>query len=139
MCLLARMGRLCHARRRPEVVLPLADTQAIAFMLKVAPGTVRSWASRGHLARRGTSPDGRALYDVDEAGELYARRTMSYSVYATGHIAAQAADGTPRDAAAVELELYEALKAVLSDPRYGTSTSSFGGSHVTGSLHEADA
>ena len=53
--------------------MALADTQAIAFMLKVAPGTVRSWASRGHLARRGTSADGRALYDTDEAGDLAGR------------------------------------------------------------------
>ena len=50
--------------------MPLADTQAIAFMLGVKPGTVWSWASRGHLERRGTSADGRALYDVDEAGDL---------------------------------------------------------------------
>lgn len=64
---------------------------------------------------------------------------MSYSLNAAGHIPAQAADGTAQDAAAAELELYEALKAVLSDPRYGATASSFGGSHVSGSLHQPDA
>jgi hypothetical protein len=64
---------------------------------------------------------------------------MSWSLNAAGHIASTAADGTPQDAAATELALYEALKAVLADPRYGTSTSSFGGSHVSGSLHLPDA
>lgn len=40
---------------------------------------------------------------------------------------------------AVEVALYEALKGVLSDPKYGVTNSSFGGSHVTGSLHVPDA
>jgi hypothetical protein len=40
---------------------------------------------------------------------------------------------------AVEVELYEALKAVLADPKYGTAASSFGGSHVSGSLHVEDS
>jgi hypothetical protein len=63
---------------------------------------------------------------------------VSFSAAASGHIPATAPDGTPQDAAATELELYNALHAVLSDPRYGVSGSSFGGSHVSGSLHLAD-
>jgi hypothetical protein len=73
---------------------------------------------------------------------------MSWSLNASGHVpAAAAADPgdpvamatPPPDAVAVEVQLYEALKAVLADPRYGTAASSFGGSHVSGSLHVADA
>jgi hypothetical protein len=64
---------------------------------------------------------------------------VSYSLNAAGHVPPSAADGTAQDAAAVELALYEALKAILADPRYGTSASSFGGSHVSGSLHLADS
>jgi hypothetical protein len=67
---------------------------------------------------------------------------MSWSLNASGHVPApEAAADLPApvpDAMAVEAELYEALKAVLSDPKYGTATSSFGGSHVSGSLHVAD-
>jgi hypothetical protein len=63
---------------------------------------------------------------------------VSYSLAASGHIPPAAPDGTPQDSAAVELRLYDALKAVLSDPAYGVTGSSFGGSHVSGSLHEAD-
>ncbi len=63
---------------------------------------------------------------------------MSWSLNAAGHVPAQDPAAGP-DQAAVEMELYEALKAVLSDPKYGTATSSFGGSHVSGSLHQADA
>jgi hypothetical protein len=66
---------------------------------------------------------------------------MSWSLNASGHVQPQeAAPAQPApDAVAVEAELYEALKAVLGDPRYGTLASSFGGSHVSGSLHVADA
>jgi hypothetical protein len=65
---------------------------------------------------------------------------MSWSLNAAGHVPAQdPAAGPAADAAATEMELYEALRAVLSDPRFGTATSSFGGSHVSGSLHQADA
>ena len=68
---------------------------------------------------------------------------MSWSLNAAGHVpapdpAADPAAAPAPDAMAVEAELYEALKAVLSDPKYGTSASSFGGSHVSGSLHLAD-
>lgn len=63
---------------------------------------------------------------------------MSWSLNAAGHVPPPDPAGV-LDAAAVELELYEALSAVLKDPKYGASSSSFGGSHVTGSLHQADA
>ena len=52
----------------------LADTQSIAFMTGVTPATVRSWAHRGHLTRRGTGPRGTALYDVEEADALIDNR-----------------------------------------------------------------
>ncbi|WP_287934234.1 hypothetical protein [Arthrobacter sp.] len=69
---------------------------------------------------------------------------MSWSLNAAGHVPAPAQSGAPDaapapDAAAVEMELYEALRAVLSDPKYGAATSSFGGSHVSGSLHAPDS
>jgi len=63
---------------------------------------------------------------------------MSFSLTASGHIPSAAADGTAQDATQVELELYEALKAVLGDPKYGCASSSFSGSHVSGSMHLAD-
>lgn len=64
---------------------------------------------------------------------------MSWSLNASGNVPpADPSTGGP-DAVAVEVELYEALKAVLEDPKYGTSASSFGGSHVSGSLHVADS
>lgn len=49
---------------------PLADTTALAAWLKVKPGTVRSWASRGWLTRRGRDARGRTLYSVTEASTL---------------------------------------------------------------------
>lgn len=49
---------------------PLADTSALAAWLKVRPGTVRSWASRGWLTRRGSDARGRTLYSVTEASAL---------------------------------------------------------------------
>jgi hypothetical protein len=72
----------------------------------------------------------------------------SWSLNASGQIPATMAADTSADPSAgpvaqnvmaTEVELYEALKAILEDPRYGTAASSFGGSHVSGSLHEADA
>ena len=52
----------------------LADTQAVAAMVRRAPATVRSWAHRypDRLPRRGTGPRGRALYDVEDAERLAA-------------------------------------------------------------------
>ena len=61
---------------------------------------------------------------------------MSWTLNAAGHVPAP---DPAQDSAAAEMELYEALRAVLADPRYGTATSSFGGSHVSGSLHVPDA
>lgn len=49
---------------------PLADTKALAAWLKVKPGTVRSWASRGWLTRRGRDARGRTLYSLTEASAL---------------------------------------------------------------------
>lgn len=71
---------------------------------------------------------------------------MSWSLNASGHVPAVPAPDPSADpvapapdAAAVEMELYEALREVLTDPKYGTAASSFGGSHVSGSLHAPDA
>lgn len=63
---------------------------------------------------------------------------MSWSLNASGHVPNPDPASTV-GSAAVEMELYEALKALLADPKYGTSASSFGGSHVSGSLHLQDA
>lgn len=51
----------------------LADTEAIAFLTGRRPSTIRHWAHRGWLARKGTDHRRRALYDVDEAQALAAR------------------------------------------------------------------
>jgi DNA-binding transcriptional MerR regulator len=52
----------------------LADTRAIAYMARVKPATVRSWAHRGLLRRHGTDPHGRALYDAEEAEAIIDNR-----------------------------------------------------------------
>jgi DNA-binding transcriptional MerR regulator len=52
----------------------LADTQAIAFMARVEPSTVRSWACRGLIKRRGTGRRGIALYAVEDAEALIDKR-----------------------------------------------------------------
>jgi hypothetical protein len=53
----------------------LADTAAIALLVKRKPATIRSWALRyrDELPRRGTGRHGRALYDVTDAEKLAAR------------------------------------------------------------------
>ena len=53
-----------------EVPVVLVDTQAAAVAVQVAPATVRSWAHRGYLERKGTGPgSGRVgLYDL---GQVY--------------------------------------------------------------------
>lgn len=51
---------------------PLADAPALAVMLGVSPVTVRSWAHRGRLARRGRDKRGRTLYSIAEATALAA-------------------------------------------------------------------
>ena len=45
----------------------LADTHAIAFMTRRTPSTIRSWAHRGLITRRGTDDRGRALYCLEDA------------------------------------------------------------------------
>jgi len=48
---------------------PLVDTAALAVWLGVSPATIRSWAHRGRLERRGR--DGkRVLYSVAQAATL---------------------------------------------------------------------
>lgn len=49
---------------------PLADTTALATWLKISPATVRSWANRGRLERRGRDARGRTLYSLREAATL---------------------------------------------------------------------
>jgi DNA-directed RNA polymerase specialized sigma24 family protein len=49
---------------------PLADALALAALLHVSPATVRSWAHRGRLDRRGRDPRGRTLYSIAEASAL---------------------------------------------------------------------
>ena len=51
----------------------LADTAAIALLTGRKPGTIRSWAHRGLLKRRGTDKRGRALYSLTEAEALAGR------------------------------------------------------------------
>lgn len=53
---------------------PLLDTVALAALLNVRPATVRSWARRRKLTRRGTDDRRRALYSVKQASELVERR-----------------------------------------------------------------
>ncbi len=56
----------------------LVDTYALAAFLGIPPATLRSWAHRGKITRRGTSPQGWALYDAAEvAGVAAARRKQS--------------------------------------------------------------
>ena len=45
----------------------LADTHAIAILTSRTPSTIRTWAHRGRLTRRGTDWRGRALYSLDDA------------------------------------------------------------------------
>lgn len=53
---------------------PLLDTAALAAWLGVKPATVRSWARRKKLQRRGRDHRGRTLYSVKQASELAERR-----------------------------------------------------------------
>lgn len=45
----------------------LLDGVALAHALRVHPQSVRRWASKKKLQRRGVDRRGRALYDLDEA------------------------------------------------------------------------
>ena len=56
--------------------MTLADTKAIAYMLGKPEATIRSWAHRGHLRRRGTGPRQTALYDVDEVLKFATRHGL---------------------------------------------------------------
>lgn len=40
------------------------DTMTAAVAVDVAPGTIRSWQSRGLIRRVGTDRRGRAMYDL---------------------------------------------------------------------------
>ena len=52
----------------------LVDAYALATALDVQPATIRQWAARGHITRRGTSPQGLALYNVVEVVQHAATR-----------------------------------------------------------------
>lgn len=52
----------------------LADTHAIAHMTHVTPATIRKWAQRGHLTRKGTGPRNRALYSITQAEQHAMKR-----------------------------------------------------------------
>lgn len=53
--------------------MTLADAQAIALAVDRKPSTIRSWAHRGLITRRGKDRRGRTLYSLEEAQELTAR------------------------------------------------------------------
>ena len=67
---------------RAKAVDPVVDTRAAAALLGVSDGTIRSWASRGQLQRRGINERRRTVYSVDD---LYAMKP-------------RAAQGEPDDA-----------------------------------------
>lgn len=48
----------------------LVDAQALALLLDVKAATIRQWARRGKLQRRGKDKQGRTLYDIAEARQL---------------------------------------------------------------------
>lgn len=56
--------------------MALADTDSIAVLTGRPAATIRWWAHQGWLERKGTGDHGRALYDVDQAAELAARRAL---------------------------------------------------------------
>lgn len=55
--------------------MTLVDSQAAAVACGVAPGTVRSWASRGLLPRQGKDRRGRTTYDLTDVLTVYSRWT----------------------------------------------------------------
>lgn len=59
---------------------------------------------------------------------------MTWSLSAGGHT--QPPEGA-ENWAEVEQELHDRLQEVLSDPKYGATSSHFGGNYVTGSPHVA--
>lgn len=48
----------------------LVDAQALALLLDVKAATIRQWARRGKLQRRGKDKQGRTLYAIAEARQL---------------------------------------------------------------------
>ncbi|QGH74562.1 MerR-like transcriptional regulator [Arthrobacter phage Kuleana] len=59
-----------------EVQPVLVDTQAAALAVHVSPGTVRAWASRGKLERKGQER-GRTLYDLADVYAAAERAGLS--------------------------------------------------------------
>lgn len=50
--------------------MKLADTQAIAYLVRRPAATIRSWAHRGWLTRHGKDKQGRTLYNIDQAQQV---------------------------------------------------------------------
>lgn len=44
----------------------LVVTAGAAEFARVSPATIRKWAQRGKIERKGTSATGQALYDLEE-------------------------------------------------------------------------
>lgn len=65
--------------------MKLADTAAIAFMLRRPQATIRKWAQRypDQLPRRGTDHRGRALYSIDDACHLNTVMTSTNPIVET--------------------------------------------------------
>lgn len=55
----------------------LVDTVAAGAAVHVSPVTIRSWAHRGALERKGTDTRGRALYDLAAVYAVAAERGLS--------------------------------------------------------------
>ena len=52
----------------------IVDTLALAAALNVKPGTVASWATRGHITPAGRDRRGRTTYDLEPARRYYTSR-----------------------------------------------------------------
>jgi len=50
-------------------VRDLSPAAVIAAFLEIPEATIRWWAHKGHIRRRGTGPRGIALYDAREVAE----------------------------------------------------------------------
>lgn len=55
----------------------LVDAVALALLLNVQPATIRQWARRGKLTRRGQDKQGRTLYAIAEARSLSAKQAAA--------------------------------------------------------------
>ncbi len=51
---------------RPPAPPILVDTVTAAVAVGVRPGTIRSWASRGHIRPKDRDHKGRTLYDLQQ-------------------------------------------------------------------------